>query len=71
MDFKVYLDVEYKPLQITSLTDVILNGTVNILLPNDLKDNVVTFLKYQKFGKFDKEVEQSLLDKVNDILKEQ
>lgn len=71
MNFKVYLDVEYKPLQITSLTDVILNGTVNMLLPNDLKDNVVTFLKYQKFGKFDKEVEQSLLDKVNDILKEQ
>lgn len=71
MYFKIYLDTEYKPLQVESLTEAILSGTVNMLLPNDLKDDIVTFLKYQKFGKFDREVERVLLNKINDILKEQ
>jgi hypothetical protein len=71
MKFKIYLDSDYKPLQITSLSDVLLNGTINMLLPDYLKDNVVTFLKYQKFGKYDSEVEKMLIDEVNDVLKEQ
>lgn len=71
MKFKTYLDSDYKPLQITKLTDVILNGVVNMLLPNYLKDKVVIFLKYQEFGKYDCEVEKMLIDEINDFLKDQ
>ena len=63
--------VEEEQFQITNLVEVITNSLVNMLTPNDLIDDCVTFLKYQKMsGKCDKEVEQMLLDKVNKILNE-
>lgn len=63
--------IEEEQFQITNLVEVITNSLVNMLTPNDLIDDCVTFLKYQKMsGKCDKEVEQMLLDKVNKILNE-
>ena len=64
--------IKEEQFQITNLVEVITNSLVNMLTPNDLIDDCVTFLKYQKMsGKCDKEVEQMLLDKVNEFLKEQ
>ena len=57
-------------IQIIELKEVITNSLVNMLLDNDIKDKVVTFLKYQKFGTYVKQDEVKLLKEVNEILQE-
>lgn len=59
-----------EPIQIIELKEVITNSLVNTLLDNDIKDKVVTFLKYQKFGTYVKQDEVKLLKEVNEILQE-
>jgi len=63
--------VRIEQLQISNIVEVITNGVVNMLVPQYLIKDCVTFLEYQKFGKYDQEVEQMLIDKVNKILREQ
>lgn len=68
---KIQNQVRIEQLQITNIAEVLTNSLVNMILPHYLIKDCVTFLEYQKFGKYDQEVEQMLLNKVNEILREQ
>lgn len=68
---KVKCKIRNEQLRIVKVHEVITNSLVNMILPHYLIKDCVTFLEYQKFGKYDQEVEQMLIDKVNKFLKEQ
>lgn len=61
---------EYNTYQIEKLEEVFTNGMVNVLLNRELRDKAHIMLRYGKFATVLEEDRQSLLNEINEFLKD-